>query len=331
MADFPLTTEGTEGVTPITVEGGERDCTAGVDSMGAEFRTPGTTSVMVRHDKLCPLSHKVRQADGRGSATSSSCMDVNDSERSSFLADVSDNAGFQKNGSSRRLKRSKPAITGEYVGVAAARAKKLALDRQALELQAEREVAEAVLEQRNLRSTSRAVMSIILERHSGPMETALSSINLEKSRVGDLVAIARGDLDVILRVAAILRSSDLKGTFVRFLKDAVSSLRGVIDVIGHCTCNDETRRLKAANARLWVEVDNLRQELVSMRCQLTPSVGRGRLLSFHPRRTNGRWWSITMPPPPPKSSPGRAGILFECRGRHRLPGICPDQCRLPTL
>lgn len=114
-------------------------------------------------------------------------------------------------GTLRSLKCGRPSTSGEYVGLVSAKAKKLALNREELRLQTERDVAEAVLEQRKLHM-SRATVAI-LEMGSGPTEAALSSSNtLEESRVGELMEVTRGNLEVILMVAT--KSSNLKSTYV---------------------------------------------------------------------------------------------------------------------
>lgn len=80
------------------------------------------------------------------------------------MADLSDAESVD--GTQRGLKRGRPSTTGEYVGLVVAKAKKLALDRAELELQAERDVAEAARKQRNLLSANRAARCVCMGKWS---------------------------------------------------------------------------------------------------------------------------------------------------------------------
>lgn len=189
---------------------------------------------------------------------------------------------------SRGVKRGRPPATGEHVGSAALRAKRLALEREELRLQVEAEVAEAAMVQHDHRAAlTRTATGVGIGGGSGPSEAASSSGTTPRERrVGDLAEIAKSDLRVILEVAA--RSSNLKGMFIRSFKVAVASLRTVIDELGHRSTGGEVKWLEAASDRLRAEVDDLRQELSLMpSCPLTPSSDNWEPLSLHSQRSAG--------------------------------------------
>lgn len=151
---------------------------------------------------------------------SSTCTDADGADRRSLVAYLSDTESV---GSvSRGLKRGRPSTTSKYVGLAAARAKTAALDWEELRLQAEREV---VREQRNRRVAASTRSTKSVEPSDGGLPEAISSSGANpEGRVGDLATIVKDDLEVIRMVAT--KSSNLKGTYVKSLKDAASSIGG---------------------------------------------------------------------------------------------------------
>ncbi|XP_026483831.2 uncharacterized protein LOC113391918 [Vanessa tameamea] len=62
-----------------------------------------------------------------------------------------------------------------------------------------------------------------------------------------------------------LKSSNLKGGFIKRLKDAAASLEGVVEALASRTEADESRRLRADNNRLHREVENLKAEIKAHR------------------------------------------------------------------
>ncbi|XP_047542295.1 translation initiation factor IF-2-like, partial [Vanessa atalanta] len=62
-----------------------------------------------------------------------------------------------------------------------------------------------------------------------------------------------------------LKSSNLKGGFIKKLKDAATSLEGVVEALASRTEAEESRRLRADNNRLHREVENLKAELKAHR------------------------------------------------------------------
>ncbi|XP_045541524.1 uncharacterized protein LOC123723139 [Papilio machaon] len=88
------------------------------------------------------------------------------------------------------------------------------------------------------------------------------------------------DLAIIERVAS--KSSNLKGNFVRALKDAAVSIKEAVEVLGARTLSEETSQLQADNARLRAEMDALHKELAAIKEDLRK---RGSAVSSHPDTT----------------------------------------------
>ncbi|XP_045541629.1 uncharacterized protein LOC123723120 [Papilio machaon] len=88
------------------------------------------------------------------------------------------------------------------------------------------------------------------------------------------------DLAIIEKVAS--KSSNLKGNFVRALKDAAVSIKEAVEVLGARTLSEETCQLQADNARLRAEMDALHKELAAIKEDLRK---RGSAVSSHPDTT----------------------------------------------
>lgn len=80
---------------------------------------------------------------------------------------------------------------------------------------------------------------------------------------------AEHGLQIILKVAS--KSGNLKGTFIRALKDAVSAVRETVHVLETRTVTDETATLRADNERLKTELAALRGEFAALRDDLVRS------------------------------------------------------------
>ncbi|XP_045541165.1 uncharacterized protein LOC123722718 [Papilio machaon] len=89
---------------------------------------------------------------------------------------------------------------------------------------------------------------------------------LNERHAAQLKEQVQEDLDIITKVAT--KSSNLKGTFVRALKDAAASIKEAVEVLGARTTTDETRQLQAANDRLKAEMADLRKELADLKEEL---------------------------------------------------------------
>lgn len=151
-----------------------------------------------------------------------------------------------------RRGRGRPPTTGHYVGLAKAKADFMAMEREELELQAEKEVAEITAQIRANRGSSAAS-----EDHSAPSPTR----------------VINDSADVITLVAS--KSKNLKGTFQRSLKEAAAAIRQAAESLSVRTATDESRslraecaQLRANNTRLQAELEQLREEMAQLRAEL---------------------------------------------------------------
>ncbi|CAH2108126.1 unnamed protein product [Euphydryas editha] len=71
------------------------------------------------------------------------------------------------------------------------------------------------------------------------------------------------DVDLICRVAT--EASNLKGTFVRALKDSAASIKAVVEVLRERTASEEVPKLQSENSRLRRDLDDLRRLVVELR------------------------------------------------------------------
>ncbi|CAH2085120.1 unnamed protein product [Euphydryas editha] len=75
------------------------------------------------------------------------------------------------------------------------------------------------------------------------------------------------DIDLIDKVAT--RSSHLKGTFVRVLKDAAASIMAVTEALKERSASEEVRKLQAENKRLRSEMGELKSQIAELLHQRT--------------------------------------------------------------
>ncbi|XP_041984099.1 neurofilament heavy polypeptide-like [Aricia agestis] len=149
--------------------------------------------------------------------------------------------------------RGRPPTTGQYVGLAKAQADLNREKEEALRLQAEEEVAEAARAAREMRSS--------LLASPAPMEE-----DRPEQTIHALAQCVETSLGTISMVAA--KSNNLKGTFQRLLKEAVSDIRATVAEMRSRGATEEMRALEAQNARLQNEVESLRKELEELRRQV---------------------------------------------------------------
>ncbi|XP_039763841.1 uncharacterized protein LOC120636406 [Pararge aegeria] len=86
--------------------------------------------------------------------------------------------------------------------------------------------------------------------------------------------------DVALITKVAKTSTNLKGTFVRDLKDAVASITDAIEVLGSRTISEETRQLQNDNSRLQAEMASLRSEMAQLREDMERVRSQGSMHTF---------------------------------------------------
>ncbi|CAH2244697.1 jg1352 [Pararge aegeria aegeria] len=88
--------------------------------------------------------------------------------------------------------------------------------------------------------------------------------------------IQKKTLDAVALITSIAtKSTNLKGTFVREIKNAASSVKEAIEVLSSRTISEETWQLQADNARLQAEMASLREELATLRGDMEKSQKQG--------------------------------------------------------
>ncbi|XP_045539741.1 neurofilament heavy polypeptide-like [Papilio machaon] len=155
----------------------------------------------------------------------------------------------------KRRGRGRPPTTGEYVGLAAAKESLRKATEAEMRARAEAELLDSVLEARKTRSA----LVTAGPSNAAPLEVEEDTATTVLKRIGS-------SLDVVERVAK--KSSNLKGTFVRALQDAVSAIKEDVAGLAQRSVSDETRALQADNARLQADMASLRKELNEMRQEM---------------------------------------------------------------
>lgn len=180
----------------------------------------------------------------------------------SELVSTDEDVPSPKMGTPLKRGRGRPPTTGEYVGLAKERALRSAGKGQEKFLKAEDEVAVSA----EIANAARREMTEVLNKE-GRVES-------EKSTSSILNAVSTS-LDVVQKVA--MKSGNLKGTFQRALKDAVSTIKDSVETLGQRTVSEETAvlqrktsQLEEDNVRLEKELVDLRKELAELRAQVTP-------------------------------------------------------------
>ncbi|XP_052747127.1 uncharacterized protein LOC128199871 [Bicyclus anynana] len=156
--------------------------------------------------------------------------------------------------SSRDSSRSMTPVP-RGTGIAAARADLLAARKEARE------------EAFNQLLKDRIVRKEMTEPVLDPEEGMASGASCREDPAGltseELRASAGRSVAAIMQMAA--RSNNLKGTFVRRFKDAATELQEIVEALASRTEAEETRRVRADNARLRTEVESLKAELKAHR------------------------------------------------------------------
>ncbi|XP_049869422.1 uncharacterized protein LOC126376367 [Pectinophora gossypiella] len=173
--------------------------------------------------------------------------------RSDPEAEESDSPGSLLEGAGHRSKRGRgrPSSTGKYVGLAAARAAYNQELAESLRLEAEAEVAGMARNLREARASLQPSPHLAAQEEDAEQTSAA------------LASVVKASLETITMVAT--KSSQLKGTYVRALKDAVRGIQEAVSQIRERTMSEEVMRLEAANSKLTREVADLRRDLQELR------------------------------------------------------------------
>ncbi|KOB52270.1 Gag-like protein, partial [Operophtera brumata] len=152
--------------------------------------------------------------------------------------------------------RGRPPTTGHYVGLAQAKRELVTAQRAQMELEAEQEVARM----------SQYLRADREERMSKSSAGKKDCQQLDDVTSADIVKRVADSVELIDQVAK--KSRNLKGTFVRTLKDAACCIKEAVEVLQSRNTSDETRILQVDNARLQKEVAELKKEMADIRAQM---------------------------------------------------------------
>lgn len=161
----------------------------------------------------------------------------------------SDEASKPKIGTSARG-RGRPPTTGKYVGLAKDK-EDYRKKKEERELSAEEEITEKLVQVRKASSQLKASVRLAIS---------------EDQSVVDLSKLVEDNVDVIFNVAT--KSSNLKGTFQKALKEAATSIKEVLGVLQQRTMSEETKKLQEDNARLQTDLADIRRELAELKANL---------------------------------------------------------------
>lgn len=145
--------------------------------------------------------------------------------------------------------RGRSSATGKYVSFLKKK-EDLKKKREDRELTAEEEVTAKMTNVR--KASARLATSLVNEEHAS----------------ADLNKLVLDNVDVIVNVAT--KSSHLKGTFQKALKDAAASIKEVTAVLLRRTVSEETAKLQADNVRLQADLADIRKELAELKSNLPP-------------------------------------------------------------
>ncbi|XP_041973291.1 rootletin-like [Aricia agestis] len=154
--------------------------------------------------------------------------------------------------------RGRPPTTGQYVGFGKAQAelnKEKEEERRAAFRAKVEEVARRAREEREAREARAA-----LRASPAPAE------DTEETGAALAASVERA-LDMVTMVAT--RSSNLKGTYQRALKEAVASIKAAVNEMRGRGQTEEMRALEAQNDRLLRQVNAMRRELEELRRRVT--------------------------------------------------------------
>ncbi|KMQ83816.1 gag-like protein, partial [Lasius niger] len=189
--------------------------------------------------------------------------------------DVDDNASQRSTfpGSSRG--RGRPPTTGEYVGLAAAKANVLyKMEQEELMLKAERELLDTWTSEPKVTRARRVLLGGKVTTDGGSAESPDPS-SLSAS---DLAGQLQKSVQALYRIASFKKG--YKGTSQQVLKEAAGVVSAVgAELLGRTQddesrrLRDESRQLKEANTRLSGEVEELRKQLNELKGKVANMAG----------------------------------------------------------
>ncbi|KMQ83147.1 gag-like protein [Lasius niger] len=188
--------------------------------------------------------------------------------------DVDDDASQRSASPGSSSGRGRPPTTGEYVGLAAAKANVYKMEQEELMLKAERELLDTWTSEPKVTRARRALLGGEVTTDEGSVE------NPDPSSLSatDLAGQLQKSVQALYRIASFKKG--YKGTSQQILKEAAGVVSAVgAELLGRTQddesrrLRDESRQLKEANTRLSGEVEELRKQLNELKGKVTNMVG----------------------------------------------------------
>nr|XP_053600403.1 uncharacterized protein LOC128669528 [Plodia interpunctella] len=251
-------------VTPVGLPGHRGHCSGGLVFSPILVGTFMESKIIKNLKEGCRQGKKEREVEGATSESDSS-MGTALSGSESEVENVPE-AMSVKPSTSRRARgtrtRGRPPTTGEYVGLAKAKEELLALKRQEFLLDAEAQVVRAAKKARTLRAPEQEMKSA----------EALTA-EYEKLPAGQIKEKVEAEVALIRTVAT--KSGNLKGTFVKELKQAAVSVSVAVEALIKRSSTEEMSKLQAENRQMREEnsklsslVEELRREVADLRAEV---------------------------------------------------------------
>jgi len=252
-----------EEIPPGTSKTGNPCQTLGKEA-GEAFSKPTRAAGARDRGKPSPLSRKkAKQPDVEMIEEMSTDSDESNCSKMS----VGSGRSTDSTASGIKRKRGRPPTTGEYVGLKAAKQEALEMEIKLMEARAERETAEMACEARKTRSkTNELLLSeglrCLKPKRKDDTSEDVPDIEIAKPEIEGITAIRKrikGDLEMVTTVAT--KSSDLKGGYIKALKEAVKSIDDAMEVLLTRSTREENVQLERENKRLRNNNDALREEI----------------------------------------------------------------------
>ncbi|CAH2989114.1 unnamed protein product [Chilo suppressalis] len=158
--------------------------------------------------------------------------------------------------------RGKPPTTGEYINRVKGQHELNQALREELQLSLDCETAEMV------KRTYEARAKYEANRSCGATgESAIS-----RDSVFDIEEAVEAECALITRIAK--KSSNLKGTYIKALKSAASSIHEKVSELAKTSITEETCKLREENVRLQTQIDAMRREVEELRAELRTATRR---------------------------------------------------------
>ncbi|XP_013173114.1 PREDICTED: uncharacterized protein LOC106121832, partial [Papilio xuthus] len=199
-------------------------------------------------------------SEGSWEAVSSFCeIAVREGDAPAAVAGMELDEEMLLSGSSRgaspstRKRKARPPNSRSYAGMG--KAKHLYIEAEQSDEGQSREEAEVVA----------ASLAAKAQARANPMLRMVSDEEEEEDfqAAGTLSKIIEDNVEVIKKVAST--SKNLKGGYVRALRDAAEGIIKTTKALKNRCTTEETRGLQAANSRLQAEVEQLRKEVAEMK------------------------------------------------------------------